>query len=61
MSEIPDPVSLKSLSLSGSDANLISDLFFRIDFDLLCVSIELSAIQKRGVCSFRNYKFSVKL
>lgn len=38
MSDTPDPVSLKSLSLSGSDDNLTSDLFFSIDFDLLCVS-----------------------
>lgn len=42
MSETPDPVSLKSLSLSGSDASLISDLFLRIDFDLLWVSFDPS-------------------
>lgn len=38
MSETPDPVSLRSLSLSGSDASRASDLFLRIDFDRLCVS-----------------------
>lgn len=42
MSEIPDPVSLKSRSLSGSDPNRASDLFLRIDFDLLWVSFDPS-------------------
>lgn len=38
----PDPVSERSLSLSGSEANRASDLFLRIDFDRLCVSLEPS-------------------
>lgn len=42
MSETPDPVSLRSLSLSGSDASRASDLFLRIDFDRLCVSFDTS-------------------
>lgn len=38
MSLTPDPVSLSSRSLSGSEPNRASDLFLRIDFDRLCVS-----------------------
>ena len=38
----PDPVSLKSLSLSGSEPKRASALFFRIDFERLCVSPEPS-------------------
>lgn len=52
MSDTPDPVSLKSLSLSGSDESLISDLFLRIDFDLLCVSFDPSAIESSQVRHF---------
>jgi hypothetical protein len=42
----PDPVSERSLSLSGSETNRASDLFLRIDFDRLCVSLEPSKEKK---------------
>jgi hypothetical protein len=38
----PDPVSERSLSLSGSEHNRASALFFRIDFERLCESLEPS-------------------
>lgn len=44
MSLTPDPVSLRSLSLSGSEPSLASDLFFRIDLERLCVSPEPSVV-----------------
>lgn len=53
MSETPDPVSLKSLSLSGSDVSRASDLFLRIDFDRLCVSFDPSAKEVEET-SFQN-------
>lgn len=47
MSETPEPVSLKSRSLSGSDPNRASDLFLRIDLDRLCVSFEPSVGKRK--------------
>lgn len=46
MSETPEPVSLSRRSLSGS-VSLESDLFLRIDFDLLCVSADPSKLNVR--------------
>lgn len=43
----PDPVSLKSLSLSGSEPKRASALFFKIDFERLCVSPEPSVSEGR--------------
>lgn len=50
MSDTPDPVSLRSLSLSGSDASRASDLFLRIDLDRLCVSFDPSVNVRNRYC-----------
>lgn len=47
---MPDPVSLNSRSLSGSEPKRASDLFFRIDFERLCVSPEPSAATVNEEC-----------
>jgi len=52
----PDPVSLKSLSLSGSEPKRASALFFKIDFERLCVSPEPSVSDGRKMRKQKNRK-----
>lgn len=52
ISEIPDPVSLRSLSLSGSDPSRESDLFLRMDFDRLWLSFDSSEKEKQKLNYF---------